>query len=385
MFGSDVLLGDTGLLENKKIGVVTNHTAVLKNGVHLIDTLLSLGLNVTALFAPEHGFEGRVERGELIENSKHQLRNIPIYSLHGKIKKPTEEMLANVEIILFDIQDIGTRFYTYISTLYYVLLTAAENNIAVYVLDRPNPIGGEKIEGPVLEENFKSFIGIAPIPIRHGMTIGELANMFVSENMINTIRKAELKVFKMAGWERTSYWKDLNISWLPTSPNIPDPGTALIYPGTCMLEGTNISEGRGTEKPFLTIGAPFVDSKELIEELNFLGINGVEISATSFTPVSLPGKALKPKYEDELCYGISISINNYSEFEPVGFGIKLIYSLINLYPDKFEFINEQFDLLTGTDQIRLWLEKGKNPEFIIASWEENLEAFNKIRTKYLFY
>ena len=385
LFGADVLFSNPAILEGKKIGVVTNHTALLKNGVHLIDTLLSLRFKVIAIFVPEHGFKGEFEAGKLFSNSTIQQKNIPVYSLYGNIKKPTEDMLEKIDLLVYDIQDVGVRFYTYISTLYYVLQAAAEYNIPVVVLDRPNPLGGIQIEGTLLENDFKSFIGIASIPIRYGMTVGELANMFVNENMINTNNKPDIKIIKMIGWKRNYFWKDLNRSWLSPSPNIPDDATALVYPGTCLLEGTNISEGRGTDHPFLNIGAPFINSKELIKELNIYGIDELDISPVTFLPVGMEEKAIHPKYESETCYGISISVKNFYKLNPVGFGIKLIYALNKLYPQDFKFYTKHFDLLAGTNKLRLWILEGKEPAFIISSWQNDLNNFNTIRNKYLLY
>ena len=235
----------------------------------MIDTLLSLGINITALYSLEHGFDLDFADGVFIKNSDEKIKSIPVHSLYGKNKKPTKEMLVDVDIILFDVQDVGARFYTYISSLFYILQTAAENNIKVIILDRPNPLGGKRAEGPVLNEDYKSFFGIAPIPILHGMTIGELAMLFISENYIAST-SPDIEIIKMKGWERNNYWDDLNLTWLPTSPNIPTFETALVYPGTCLIEGTNISEGRGTENPFLTIGAPFINPDNLINELNMM-------------------------------------------------------------------------------------------------------------------
>jgi len=294
-------------------------------------------------------------------------------------------MLNNIDIILFDIQDIGARFYTYISTLYYLLQSAAENNLPVIVLDRPNPISGLRVSGPLLNLNHRSFIGIAPIPVLHGMTIGELAELFVNENFINTSKKPELIVIKMQGWKRNYFWNDLDREWIPTSPNIPNFETALIYPGTCFIEGTNVSEGRGTDDPFLTIGAPYINSEELINKLKSLQIAGIEFSPSSFTPVNKKGKAIHPKYEGINCYGVKFKLTDKNRFKAVEFGVYLIYVLIKLYPDNFKFKDNYFDKLAGTDKLRKDLLAGKNPSAIIRSWESKLEEFKSIRKKYLLY
>ena len=294
-------------------------------------------------------------------------------------------MLTDVDIILFDVQDVGARFYTYISSMFYILQAAAENNIKVIILDRPNPIGGVVVDGPVLIDKYKSFFGIAPIPILHGMTIGELAMLFAKENYININSILDLIVVKMNGWERNIYWDDLNLTWLPTSPNIPTFETALVYPGTCLFEGTNISEGRGTENPFLTIGAPFINPDKLISELQIEISNGIECSPVKFVPKEILGKAVKPKFEGEKCYGINIKVADKTKFGAIDFGLKLVYTLHKLYPSEFEFRQNHFDLLTGTNKIRLSIEKGDSPDNIKKLWQEDLNNFKKIRNKYLLY
>ncbi len=386
MFGSDVLVRENlSLLDGKKVRIVSNKSSVMKNGVHLIDTLLSLGINVTALYSLEHGFSQEFADGELIKSPKEKIKNIPLYSLYGKTKKPTKEMIKDVDLILFDVQDVGARYYTYISSMFYILQAAAENNIKVVILDRPNPLGGERVEGPVLSNDFKSFIGIAPIPILHGMTIGELAMLFISENYIALSSSLDLKIIKMKGWERNNYWDDLKIKWLPTSPNIPTFETALVYPGTCLIEGTNISEGRGTENPFLTIGAPFINPDELISELNIDETDGIKLSPIEFVPVEIKGKAVNPKFNGEKCYGINIKVTDKTKLSAIDFGLNLIYVLHKLYPAEFKFKEKHFDLLTGTDKIRLSIKNGDTPDHINNLWQEDFIKFNKIRNKYLLY
>jgi len=386
LFGSDVLVMENlHLLNGERVGIVSNKNTVLMNGIHLIDTLLSLGINVTALYSLEHGFNQKFADGMLIKSPKEKIRNIPVHSLYGNTKKPTKKMLTDVDLILFDVQDVGARFYTYISSMFYILQAAAENNTKVIILDRPNPLGGKRVEGPVLIDDYKSFIGVAPIPILHGMTIGELAMFFTSENYIDLSSSPDRKIIKMKGWERNNYWEDLNITWLATSSNIPTFETALVYPGTCLIEGTNISEGRGTENPFLTIGAPFINPDELISELNIDETNGLKLSPTEFVPVEISGKAVNPKFNGEKCYGINIKTTDKTKFSAIDFGLNLIYVLHKLYPEKFEFRENHFDLLAGTDKIRLSIKDGNSPDQIKKIWQEELNKFKKIRNKYLLY
>ena len=381
--GADQLVSSNlELIKGKQIAVVANKASVLSDGTSLLDTLLHInGVNVAAVFTPEHGYNINAAAGNSVQDSSYN--SIPFFSLYGKNKKPTPEMLKNIDIILYDIQDLGARFYTYISTLFYILEAAGENNIPVMVLDRPDPIGGNKIAGPVLEPDFKSFTGIATIPVMYGMTSGELAGFFAGEGLFPS--KPELKVIRMKNWRRNSFFSDYNIEWVNPSPNIPDFETALIYPSTVFLEGTNVSEGRGTENPFKQIGAPFINSKELITELNSFQQNGISIKPLSFIPVSIPGKAENPKYKNVRCNGISINIENPAEFRPIVFGIQLLYTLHRLYPEKFRFESAFFDRLMGEKHTREMIINNETPDVIITSWKPGLENFIKIRTKYLLY
>jgi uncharacterized protein YbbC (DUF1343 family) len=384
-FGDELLLKkNLHLLQNKSIGIVTNQTAVLPNKIHLIDTLLSLGLKIKVLFSPEHGIKGNLTAGESISSLSDSISGTPVYSLYGDNKTISKEMLKDIDIILYDIQDVGARFYTYISTLYYVLQSAGKNNIPVIILDRPNPLGGSKIEGPVLESAYESFVGIAQIPIIYGMTAGELANYFVNES-IKTEKKTELTVIKIRGWYRNNYWDDLGREWIPTSPNIPNFETSTVYPGTCLIEGTNVSEGRGTDNPFLTIGAPFINSKDLIHALNLFHSEGISYTAATFTPVDIKGKASNPKYRGIECYGIVISVTDKKKFNAIEFGVQLIYTLLKLYPEQFQFNSKHFDLLAGSDRLRKDLLAGKTPSDIFDSWNSELNKFKSTRKKYLLY
>ena len=386
ILGNEVLLKESlELLTGKHIGLVINHTSLLPNNIHLADTLLALGINVTKLFSPEHGIRGNISAGQLISSTTDKKTGLPVYSLYGNTKKPSPEMLKDVDIILYDIQDVGVRFYTYISTLYYVLQACSENGIPIVVLDRPNPLNGLDIAGPLLESKFKSFIGIASIPIVYGMTVGELANYFVEYEFMAADEKPNITVIKMKEWKRNYNWRDLNLKWIPPSPNIPDFETAQVYPGTCFIEGTNVSEGRGTDHPFLTIGAPYINADELIKELNTRNIAGVNLIPISFTPVDKKGKADNPKYKDVNCNGIKISIIDEVNFKPVTFGIILIHSLLRLYPKQFKFYSQHFDNLAGTDKLRMNLLAGKDPSKIVDDWQKDLEIFKSKRQNILIY
>jgi len=334
--GLDVLINEKlEIIKGKKVGLVTNHTGVDRSGKPNYEILMLLSdVDLQAIFAPEHGFFGNVSRGQKVDDLKQD--GLPvIYSLYGKTDKPTPDMFEGLDVIIYDIQDIGARFYTYISTLGLVMEAAAEADIPVIVLDRPNPLNGITIEGPVLDINYKSFVGMYPIPIRYLLTIGELAKMIIGEKWIEHVPK--LTVIEMAGWERTMYYDDTGLSWISPSPNIPDLETAILYPGMCLFEGTNVSEGRGTNYPFQYIGAPWIDSSKIIKAIEGKHIPGVVFEPISFIPISIPGKSLKPKFENEKCYGIKIILIENKIYKSVDTAVQLLKIIQELYPEKFQW------------------------------------------------
>lgn len=382
--GTDILFSESqNLITGKNIGVVCNHTALLSNGTHLVDTLINLPkVTLKAIFTPEHGFKGSAEAGELI-NKKSLYKKVPVISLYGSDRKPSKENLKDIDLLIFDIQDVGARFYTYISTLYYVLEAAGGNNIPIIVLDRPNPIGGKYVDGPVLDENFKSFVGIAPIPITHGMTVGELAKFFVGEKLINNSDKVGLNVVKCKNWHR-EIPNQFYSKWVSPSPNINYLETALVYPGICLLEGTNISEGRGTQFPFLQLGAPFINSEDVISKLNLLKVEGAELQSVAFIPEDIDGMATNPKFKGQTCNGIKIKVTDPQKFESVKFGVKLLYVLNKLYGNKLNFTGS-FDRLAGNSELRELINKKTAPDKIFGSWQKELTKFEKKRINYLLY
>jgi len=334
--GLDVLINEKlEIIKGQKVGLVTNHTGVDRSGKPNYEILMQLSdVDLKAIFAPEHGFFGNVSRGQKVDDLKQD--GLPvIYSLYGKTDKPTPDMFEGLDVIIYDIQDIGARFYTYISTLGLVMEAAAEADIPVIVLDRPNPLNGITIEGPVLDINYKSFVGMYPIPIRYLLTIGELAKMIIGEKWIEHVPK--LTVIEMAGWERTMYYDDTGLSWISPSPNIPDLETAILYPGMCLFEGTNVSEGRGTNYPFQYIGAPWIDSSKIIKAIEGKHIPGVVFEPISFIPISIPGKSLKPKFENEKCYGIKIILIEKKIYKSVDTAAQLLITIQELYPEKFQW------------------------------------------------
>ena len=342
-------------LENKKVGVVGNQTSMIAN-THLVDSLLSIGIDVVKVFSPEHGFRGKADAGAIIEDGIDSKTGIPIISLYGKNKKPKDEQLQGIDILVFDIQDVGVRFYTYISTLHYIMESAAESNIKVIVLDRPNP-NGHYVDGPILDTAFQSFVGMHPIPIAHAMTIGEYAKMINGENWITT--KCELIVIEMENYTHNTNY-DLPIK---PSPNLPNARSVNLYPSLCLFEGTTISIGRGTDYPFQHFGAPYLKS-------NY-----------SFMPKSGEGSKY-PKHEDIMCFGTDL---RFQEDYLTAINLNWIIETYKQCSEKEEFFNNFFNTLAGTDKLKKQIIAGMTVREIKASWQEGLEEFKKIRKKYLIY
>jgi uncharacterized protein YbbC (DUF1343 family) len=380
--GAEVLLNDQKqLIEGKRVGLITNPTGVDQELNSIVDLLHNdPDIELTALYGPEHGVRGSAQAGEYVEYYMDEKTGLPVYSLYGKTKKPTPEMLKNVDVLLFDIQDVGTRFYTYIYTMAYAMEAAKENNIPFIVLDRPNPQGGTKVEGPVLDPKYASFIGNYPIPLRHGMTVGELATLFNKEYGIG----ADLTVVKMNGWKRNMYYDETPLQFVMPSPNMPTLETSLVYPGGALIEGTNVSEGRGTTKPFELIGAPFINADDLTAKLKSLNLPGVDFRAASFIPTF-------SKHTGILSHGIQIHITDRSKFKPVETGLHIVKTIHDLYPNNFQFRAENsagvsfFDQLVGNGWIREDIESGKSVEEMKTKWEAGLSQFMEIRKKYLLY
>ena len=384
--GADILIRENlPLIKGKQIGVVTNHTALLKNGTLLADSLAHIpGINIKALFSPEHGIRGNEEAGAGVKDGRDPVTGIRVISLYGKNYKPRHEDLEGIDLLLFDIQDIGARYFTYISTLYYTIESCAENKLPLIVLDRPNPVAPLKTDGPVTENKFRSFIAVAPIPVIHGMTVGELALLFNSIIEKEKGVKCEIKVVKMSNWNRKHFLDYYSPFWVKPSPNMASLETTVIYGGTCLIEGTNVSEGRGTSAPFLTIGAPFINSAMLIKELQKEKIEGVRFLPAEFTPADIPGTATNPKYKNELCRGISIKITDRNKVEPLKLGVKLIYALKKLYP-QFGFKDRTIDNLFGASYLREMINKGEKPEKIFLRWQKELNNFINLKKKFLLY
>ena len=373
------------LFENKNLGIIANHTAFNSRGQFILNVFQEIpGAKIKALFGPEHGFRGNYSAGKKI-NEHTFLDSIPIYSLYGKNVKPTAKMLQGIDILIFDIQDIGARFYTYVWTMALAMEAAAEQNIPFVVLDRPNPINGIDMEGPLLDTTFASFVGLFPIPVRHGMTIGELARLFNGEGWLKNGVKANLRVIPLKNWQRSMWFDQTGLKFVAPSPNMPDLATATVYPGLCLLEGTNVSEGRGTDSPFLQFGAPWIDNEALWQKLKALNLPALQFEKVDFRPVSLPGKALHPKYENNTCLGLKIKVTDRAVFRPFKSGVLIVKAIHDLFPQQFEWRTAHFDRLSGSNRLRLTIEKNEPLQPLFEQWQKDIETFARLRKPYLLY
>lgn len=363
------------LIKGRSIGLITNATGVdeeLRDNVSLLWT--DSRFDLKALFAPEHGFWGAVQDALSISSAIDDRTKTPVYSLYGENRKPTSDMLENIDVLTFDIQDVGSRFYTFISTMLLSMESAAQCGVTFIVLDRPNPINGIAVEGNVLAPKFSSFVGKHPLPVRHGLTVGELARLFKAELKLDL----ELEVVKMQGWRRNMWYDNTGLQWVLPSPNMPTLTTATLYPGTCFIEGTNISEGRGTTKPFELIGAPWISAYQFADELNSLELPGVKFRPAFFTPAF-------SKYKGELCQGIQVHLLDRDLLQPVETGLRIIQKALELYPEDFQWRRSFFDLLAGNDEVRKKLSGGMDVGELVNSWAPKLSAFKEKRLEYLIY
>lgn len=378
--GIDVLIDKQfSLIKGKNLGLITNPTGITRQFKSTIDALNDIpGVKLVALFGPEHGVRGDIPGGERIATYKDKKTGISVYSLYGETYKPTPAMLKNIDILLYDIQDIGSRAYTYIYTMAYAMEAARDANIPFIVLDRPNPLGGNRVEGNVLDPKFKSFIGLYPIPYIYGMTVGELAQLFNKEFNIN----CNLTVVPLEGWTRVMTYEDTGLLWVPTSPHVPHADISYLVAAIgCIGELGAVSEGVGTPSPFEFIGAPWMDGDKLAEELNSKNLPGVYFRPTSFRPFYL-------RFIKEHCGGVQIHILDKDSFEPAAVQVHILTTIQKFYSDKNIFNTPRissFDKAFGTDEVRKAVLRGDSAEQIIASWQVQLEKFKKVREKYLIY
>jgi uncharacterized protein YbbC (DUF1343 family) len=365
-----------------RVGLVTNHTARVDTSdggpAHLIDRMqASSNVELAALFGPEHGLRGTAEAGAGVEGGIDQATGVPVHSLYGQNKKPTARQTRDLDALVFDMQDVGARFYTYISTMGYAMQAAAEAGVPFFVLDRPNPIG-DRVEGFVLESRHESFVGLYPIPVTHGLTVGELAHVIQAEGWLPGLADLDLRIVEMEGYRRGMPWEETGLPWVPPSPNVPDVETARVYPGTALFEGTTASEGRGTRVPFTHVGAPWADADALAADLNARGLAGVRFEPATFTPVDLPGQATNPKWEGEQVRGVRLVVTDAAAFRPVATGVHVVEAVYRQAPrgaHRDFFKADWLAKLTGTHRLRRMLVDGDPPETVVAAWDAEADAF----------
>ncbi|MCB8944232.1 MAG: DUF1343 domain-containing protein [Ardenticatenaceae bacterium] len=357
------------MLEGRRVGLVSNASGVTRQLVSTVTLLQQMPhVELAAIFSPEHGFAAAEPDGTAVSDA--MWGDVPIYSLYGHSQRPTPDMLQDLDLLIFDIQTVGVRFYTYLTTLLYTMQAAAEQHIPLIVCDRPNPLGGEVVEGPLLQPEFASFVGCGPLPIRHGLTIGELARLFNEVWQVN----CQLTVVPCEGWQRGLWFDETHLPWVPPSPNMPRGETAVLYPGTCLIEGTNLSEGRGTALPFEIVGAPWLNGHQLAEQLNKLALSGIKFRPMQFTPTA-------SKWQGEGCQGVQLHVTDKKALRPVTAALHMIALVHQQYPE-FEWRLPHFDYLAGTDGVREMLGVGTPAGLtavadIIASWQTDLTHFQK--------
>lgn len=362
--GKKIVMGDEQIadiarkLQGKRVGLLVNHTAMVGK-THLADTLLAVHVNVVKLFAPEHGVRGKADAGEWVADAKDEETGLPVVSLYTKTHKPTPEQLSDVDVVVFDIQDVGTRFYTYLGSMTYMMEACAEQGKKMMVLDRPNP-NGSYVDGPVLKPEFKSFIGMHPVPVVHGMTVGEYAQMINGQGWLKDGLKCELEVISMKNY---SHNLPFSVPVKP-SPNLPNDHAIALYPSICFFEGTALSLGRGTQFPFEVLGSPELKDQPF-----------------QFTPVSIEGMAKTPPHENKVCYGIDL------RNEPVEkrVSLKHLIHFYQIYPDKENFFLKFFTLLAGNTELKEQIISGMSEDQIRATWQKDLDTYKKMRTQYLLY
>ncbi len=384
VLGSDRLLS-SNRLDHRRVGLVCNPASIDRSFRHVADRVPA-GRDVTlaAVFGPQHGFRSDVQ-DDMIEtpHAHDATRRVPVYSLYSETREPTAEMLKAIDLLVVDLQDVGTRVYTYIYTVANCLRACRAHGVPVIVCDRPNPIGGDAVEGPMLDSAFASFVGQFPMPMRHGMTIGELARLFNEHFGVG----AALDVIEMDGWQRSMYFDTTGLPWVLPSPNIPTLDSAIVYPGTVLLEGTNISEGRGTTRPFEIVGAPWIDADRFAARMNDAGLPGVYFRAAFFTPTF-------QKHAGQSCGGCQIHVTDRREFRPVTVAVTLLSELHRADPQRFawreppyeyERVKRPIDILSGSEELRRQIEAGVAPTEIARGWESTVDEFRKVRERYLLY
>ena len=384
LLGSDALIA-SGRLRGCRIGVVCNPASIDASFRHITDRLAACpNVTLAAIFGPQHGFRADVQ-DNMVEtgHARDPLRDVPVYSLYSETREPTAEMLANLDVLVIDLQDIGARIYTFIHTMAHCLRAARAHGVPVIVCDRPNPIGGAQVEGPMLVPGYESFVGLFPVPMRHGMTIGELARFFNDEGGIG----AALTVEPMAGWQRRMYFDETGVPWVMPSPNMPTPDTAIVYPGTVLVEGTNASEGRGTTRPFEIVGAPWVDGERLDRRMAAHNLPGVHFRPLAFEPTF-------QKHAHQACGGCQIHVLDRRVFRPVETGVALVAEIRRADPARFawrqppyeyERVRMPIDILAGSADLRSEIEAATPVNTIARAWQPGVERFLRTRERFLLY
>lgn len=374
--GLDHFIDVKEYLRDLKVGLIVNHTSVTSDFTHLIEVAKEYAEKIV-VFSPEHGLSGALPPGATYSNYFDEDYGVEVYSLYGENRELPLDLVFSLDCLIYDIQDVGVRCYTYISTLYYCVKASGKADTPLYVLDRPNPLTGVKVEGPVLSEEYVSFVGIAEIPLRYGLTPGELAKLFNRKYSLG----AEIHVYLLENWRRDQWFSETGLPWVPPSPNIPSPDTALVYCGTVLIEGTNLSEGRGTTKPFEYIGAPWIKPVDLARKLNSLKLPGVLFRPLRFIPFT-------SKYSGKYCGGVHIYVYDKEKFKPIETALHLIKVVKESYKE-FEWKKSEdkyfFDLLIGNSFVRKMIEEEKDIEEIVSKWESSLKVFKEEASSILIY
>ena len=380
--GIEVLLSDSlHLVQGQRVGLLTNHTGIYWTSDSIVGSTIDVlheasNVDLVALYAPEHGIRGQEQAGAVIDSGRDERTGIPIHSLYGEVRKPTPAMLEGVDVLLFDMQDIGARYYTYVSTMALAMEAAGEQDIPFIVLDRPNPVRGDIVQGNLLKPGYETFVGMYPVPMRHGMTAGELAQLYVGDFGV----EVDLHVVPLDGWTRDMTFDQTQLPWVPPSPNMPSVESALAYPGTCLFEGTPISVGRGTDRAFQWVGAPWLDGVQLAESLNGYGINGVRFEAATFTPRNAGDR----KFEGQVVSGVLL-VPESTDYDASKAAVAMLLETYSMSGDNWLWAEAHFDRLAGTDLLRLGIEAGADFAELTSAWDSETQAFEQLRAPFLIY
>jgi len=385
--GLEVLLDDASRFRGARVGIACNHTAVTRDLVHILNAVERAGLNVVRIFAPEHGVDALAQDMITVDDEGDAVRVVSLYGDNEASLKPDPALLEDLDVLLFDIQDIGTRYYTYQATLGFIMEVAATTGTKVVVLDRPNPIDGVSVEGNIVQPGFESFVSAYPLAVRHGMTMGELGRLFQGHLGID----CDLEIVKLEGWHRDQWLDDTDLPWVFPSPNMPTVECAGIYPGMCLIEGTNLSEGRGTTRPFHLVGAPYVN-RERFADLCTKGATESGLAGVAFRPASFEPRF--QKHAGKPCHGIEVFVTDRNAMEPFLLGLVVLEAALRANPDEFQWRTETYefvddpiaiDLLCGSSEARVALETRIRPRELVEGWQAQLDEWNEIRSSFLLY